>query len=99
MRPASSKKSAPAATRGVAMGGVSGSVTLGRVDGAGQSSTFNRPADGSVVMRLTGVRLITNRPESDGWIWLEGVKLNRDCSWGAHALVMARASLLAPEPR
>ncbi|MFV2013366.1 MULTISPECIES: hypothetical protein [unclassified Micromonospora] len=58
-----------------------------------------RPADGPVVMRLTGVRLITNRPESDEWIWLEGVKLNRDGTWGDHALVMARAALLAPGPR
>ncbi|MDG4764787.1 hypothetical protein O7632_11820 [Solwaraspora sp. WMMD406] len=49
------------------------------------------------MMRLTGVRLITNRPDSDEWIWLEGLKLNLDGTWGDHALVMARASLLAAD--
>lgn len=55
-----------------------------------------RPTDGPVTLWLTGVRLVTNRPESDEWIWLEGVKLAQDGSSGDHALILARASLLRP---
>jgi hypothetical protein len=55
-----------------------------------------RPTDGPVTLWLTGVRLVTNRPESEEWIWLEGVKLTHDGSSGDHALILARASLLKP---
>jgi hypothetical protein len=55
-----------------------------------------RPTDGPVTLWLTGVRMVTNRPEREGWIWLEGVKLMPDGSSGDHALILARASKLRP---
>lgn len=53
-----------------------------------------RPADGPVTLWLTGVRLVTSRPESDEWVYLEGVKILPDGSRGDHTLVLVRASLL-----
>ncbi|MCN0178496.1 hypothetical protein [Salinispora arenicola] len=34
-----------------------------------------RPADGPVMLRVTGVRLVLNRPERDQRIWVEGTKV------------------------
>lgn len=56
-----------------------------------------RPTDGPVTLWLTGVRLVTNRPESNEWVYLEGVKIMHDGTSGEHALVLVRASRLRPE--
>lgn len=55
-----------------------------------------RPSGGPVTLWLTGVRLVTHRPESDEWVYLEGVKVMPDGSLGDHTLVLVRASLLRP---
>jgi hypothetical protein len=57
-----------------------------------------RPTDGPVSLWVTGVRLVTNRPEHEEWVWLEGVKIMYDGRSGAQAQILVRASLLAPEP-
>jgi hypothetical protein len=37
-----------------------------------------RPTDGPVALSVTGVRLVTNRPEQVEWVWVEGVKIMHD---------------------
>ncbi|WFE30076.1 hypothetical protein O7623_13200 [Solwaraspora sp. WMMD791] len=56
-----------------------------------------RPTDGPVSIWVTGVRLVTNRPEGHEWIWLEGVKMMHDGRSGDHALVLVRASMFAAD--
>ncbi|GIG90930.1 hypothetical protein Pen02_58660 [Plantactinospora endophytica] len=55
-----------------------------------------RPTDGPVVLWVTGVRLVANRPEQYEWVWLEGVKIMHDGRSGDQAQILVRACLLAP---
>jgi hypothetical protein len=56
-----------------------------------------RPTDGPVSLWVTGVRLVANRPESNEWVWLEGVKIMHDGQSGDHAQILVRASLLTAD--
>lgn len=54
-----------------------------------------RPTDGPITLWVTGVRLVTSRPEQHEWVWLEGVKIAHDGRSGDRARILVRASLLA----
>ncbi|MGX7675773.1 hypothetical protein [Plantactinospora sp. DSM 117369] len=54
-----------------------------------------RPTDGPVTLWVTGVRLVTNRPEQREWVWLEGVKIAHDGRSADRARILVRASLLS----
>jgi hypothetical protein len=54
-----------------------------------------RPSDGPVAVWVTGVRLVTNRPERDQWVWLEGVKMLPDGRSGDQTQILVRVSRLA----
>ncbi|MDW5330809.1 hypothetical protein [Plantactinospora sp. KLBMP9567] len=56
-----------------------------------------RPTEGPVVLWVTGVRLVANRPEQDEWVWLEGVKIGYDGRSGDQAQILVRASRLATD--
>ncbi|MGW4464086.1 hypothetical protein [Micromonospora sp. NPDC004704] len=56
-----------------------------------------RPSDGPVALRVTGVRLVANRPERAEWIWLEGVRILPDGHSGNQTQILVRASLLPVE--
>ncbi|MDG4828205.1 hypothetical protein O7627_02660 [Solwaraspora sp. WMMD1047] len=56
-----------------------------------------RPTDGPVTLWVTGVRLVANRPESNEWVWLEGVKILQDGRSGDQAQILVRACLLAAD--
>ncbi|MFC6022647.1 hypothetical protein ACFP2T_41625 [Plantactinospora solaniradicis] len=47
---------------------------------------------------MTGVRLVTSRPEQHEWVWLEGVKICQDGRSGDQAQILVRASLLSVFP-
>ncbi|MEO3926271.1 hypothetical protein ABGB07_20720 [Micromonosporaceae bacterium B7E4] len=54
-----------------------------------------RPTDGPVTLWVTGIRLVTNRPEQHEWVWLEGVKIAHDGRSADRARILVRASLLS----
>lgn len=68
-------------------------VRLGEVLRINAADRF-RPADGPVVLWVTGVRLVLNRPEREEWVWLEGVKIMQDGRSGDQTQILVRASLL-----
>ncbi|MDG4789305.1 hypothetical protein O7626_25835 [Micromonospora sp. WMMD1102] len=57
-----------------------------------------RATDGPVTLWVTGVRLVTNRPEQHEWVWLEGVKIAHDGRSTDQTQILVRASLLAVHP-
>jgi hypothetical protein len=68
-------------------------VRLGEVLRIKAADRF-RPADGPVVLWVTAVRLVLNRPEREEWVWLEGVKIMQDGRSGDQTQILVRASLL-----
>lgn len=72
-------------------------VQLGDVIRIAAADRF-RPTDGPVALWVTGVRLVTNRPEQHEWVWLEGVKICHDGRSGDQAQILVRASLLSAAP-
>ncbi|MFE0594100.1 hypothetical protein [Micromonospora echinospora] len=64
-----------------------------RIDAADR----NWPEDGPVTLRVTGVRLVGNRPQGDGWVWLEGMKFTSDDPDGLRTQILVRAAFLAGE--
>ncbi|GAB3155859.1 hypothetical protein GCM10027290_52690 [Micromonospora sonneratiae] len=70
-------------------------VRLGTVYHLSAAERFD-PSARPTALRVTGVRLVTNRPESDGWLWLEGFKTLPDGTLGAQVQVLVRASTLLP---
>ncbi|GAB3816605.1 hypothetical protein [Micromonospora zhanjiangensis] len=57
--------------------------------------TGYRPSDGPVAVWVTGVRMVTNRPEYDRWLWLEGLKMLPDGRHGDQTQILVRADRLA----
>ncbi|GHJ17978.1 MULTISPECIES: hypothetical protein [unclassified Micromonospora] len=55
-----------------------------------------RPSDGPVMLRVTGVRLVLNRPEREQWIWVEGIKAAPRSQRGKHTQVLVPVRLFAP---
>ncbi|MFG2064788.1 hypothetical protein ACGFIK_25610 [Micromonospora sp. NPDC048871] len=56
-----------------------------------------RPADGPVMLRVTGVRLVLNRPEREQWIWVEGTKVTPPHQRGERTQVLVPTRLFAPK--
>ncbi|MBQ1051622.1 hypothetical protein KBX50_24530 [Micromonospora sp. C51] len=56
-----------------------------------------RPTDGPVTLRVTGVRLVLNRPEREQWIWVEGTKVTPRHQHGERTQVLVPTRLLAPK--
>jgi hypothetical protein len=56
-----------------------------------------RPSEGPMAVWVTGVRLVTNRPERDQWVWLEGVKMLPDGRSGDQTQILVRVSRLAAD--
>ncbi|MBQ1027657.1 hypothetical protein [Micromonospora sp. C95] len=56
-----------------------------------------RPADGPVTLRVTGVRLVLNRPEREQWIWVEGTKVTPRHQHGERTQVLVPTRLFAPK--
>ncbi|WP_422773659.1 hypothetical protein ACN28C_12595 [Plantactinospora sp. WMMC1484] len=54
-----------------------------------------RSTDGPITLWVTGVRMVTNRPEQHEWVWLEGVKIAHDGRSADRARILVRASLLS----
>ncbi|GIJ08107.1 hypothetical protein ACFFMR_30835 [Micromonospora andamanensis] len=54
-----------------------------------------RPTDGPMTLRVTGVRLVLNRPEREQWIWVEGTKVNPRHQRGERTQVLVPTRLLA----
>ncbi|WP_172967866.1 hypothetical protein [Micromonospora sp. WMMA2032] len=55
-----------------------------------------RPADGPVMLRVTGVRLVLNRPEREEWIWVEGTKVAPRNQRGERTQILVPIRLFAP---
>ncbi|WP_162854380.1 hypothetical protein [Verrucosispora sp. SN26_14.1] len=55
-----------------------------------------RPADGPVTLRVTGVRLVLNRPEREQWIWVEGAKVTPRHQRGERTQVLVPTRLFTP---
>ncbi|MGW0435341.1 hypothetical protein ACWDV4_22725 [Micromonospora sp. NPDC003197] len=70
-------------------------VRLGEVYRLSATDRYH-PEDGPTALRVTGVRLVTNRPESHSWVWLEGFKVLPGGKLGAQVQVLVRASALSP---
>ncbi|GGM10294.1 hypothetical protein [Micromonospora yangpuensis] len=68
-------------------------VQLGAVLRIAADDRF-RPADGPVTVWVTGVRLVSNRPECDEWVWVEGFKLDATGRRGPQTQILVRAALL-----
>ena len=69
-------------------------VQLGEVIRIDAADRF-RSTDGPMTLWVTGVRLVTNRPEQHEWVWLEGVKIAQDGRSTDQAQILVRASLLS----
>ncbi|MFI6131024.1 hypothetical protein [Micromonospora sp. NPDC051141] len=55
-----------------------------------------RPSDGPVMLRVTGVRLVLNRPEHEQWIWVEGTKVVPRDQRGEYTQILVPARLFSP---
>jgi hypothetical protein len=71
-------------------------VRLGDVIHQAASDRY-RPSDGPVAIWVTGVRLVTNRPERDRWVWLEGLKVRPDGRLGDQTQILVRVDQLEPD--
>ncbi|MET9301910.1 hypothetical protein [Micromonospora aurantiaca] len=55
-----------------------------------------RPADGPILLRVTGVRLVLNRPEREEWIWVEGTKVAPRNQRGERTQILVPIRLFSP---
>ncbi|MGC4886369.1 hypothetical protein [Micromonospora sp. DT227] len=55
-----------------------------------------RPSDGPMMLRMTGVRLVLNRPEREQWIWVEGIKVAPRNRRGEHTQILVPVRLFTP---
>lgn len=71
-------------------------VLLGGVIEVEASDRYN-PDDGPLRIRVFGVRIVTNSPMRNDWVWLEGTGLDEQVDTGARISALVKASIFSPE--